>query len=119
MTAKTAQAATLTQNSAIQSSLSDLDLQLRELNRQEETLNKQFLDARKNVAPAGIFARLGLSTMQDWALAAFFFMFGLFGLILTGFLASASIYWGRVAIFGIILTILLMAGSALLIRVLG
>jgi hypothetical protein len=116
---KVANTTTLQQNDSIQTTISDLDLQIRELNRQEEALNKQFLDARKNLQPVGAFARLGLSTMQDWTLAAFFFMFGVFGLILTGFLASASIYWGRVVIFGIIMTILLMAGSALLIRVMG
>jgi hypothetical protein len=119
LTAKTNQSATLTSNTNLNTQNSELELELRELSRQEETLNKQFLDARKNVAPAGVFARLGLSTMQDWVLAAFFFTFGLFGIILTMFLASNSLFAGRVVLFGIIMTVILMASAAMLIRVLG
>lgn len=118
-TAKTNQATTMTQNQALNASISDMDLVLRELGREEETLNKQFMDARKTVAPTGILARAGLSTMQDWSLAAFFFTFGLFLLVVTAFLASASMYWIRVVVFGLVLTAILLGGSALLIRILG
>lgn len=118
-TARTTATATLDQNRSITTDNSELDLKIRELNRQEDLLNKQFLDARKTATPTGFFVRLGLSSMQDWTLAAFFFTFGLFGMILTVFLASNSIYWGRVAIFGVVMTAILMGGSAILIRMLG
>ncbi len=118
-TALTSQSTTIDQNRVITSENSELDLKIRELNRQEELLNKQFLDARKNIAPAGAFARLGLSTMQDWTLAAFFFYLGLFGMSLTFFLANNTLYPGRVILFGICMTAILMAGSAVLIRMLG
>jgi hypothetical protein len=118
-TAKTGAATTLSQNQAIDAQLSDADLVLRQLSIEEDTLNKQFLDTRKVGSPTGVFARLGLSSIQDWSLAAFFATFALFCLLLTGFLASASIYSIRVVIFGLVLTLILLGGSALLIRILG
>lgn len=117
--ARTGASTTLGQNQAINAQLTDADLELRQLAIEEETLNKRFLDARKVGSPTGVFARLGLSTIQDWSLAAFFATFGLFCILLTAFLATASIYWVRVAVFGLILTVILLGGSALLIRILG
>lgn len=118
-TVKTGASTTLTQNQAIQAQLSDADLVMRQLSIEEDTLNKRFLDTRKVGNPTGVLARIGLSTIQDWSLAAFFATFALFCLLLTGFLASASIFAIRVVIFGLVLTLILLGGSALLIRILG
>ena len=98
---------------------SQLELQLRELKRQLQTMNKQYLDASETKTDATILQRAGLSTFEDWALAGFFFSLALFCLITTGYLASLSTFPWRVTILGLVMTVIVMGGASVLIKVLG
>ncbi len=70
---------------------SEKELVLRELNRVESTLEQQYLDY-KAAPPAakGFFARFGLTSMQDWALAFFFVAYIAVSLIVILVLAYES-----------------------------
>ena len=72
-TIQSQQQAELARVAEIQAETTAQELELRELNRIESTLEQQYLDY-KAAPPAakGFFARFGLSLMQDWALAFFF-----------------------------------------------
>ena len=95
-----------------------LELELRELKRELQRMNKQYLDA-SNSRPAAGFHALGLSTFEDWTLAAFFFSLTLFALVLTGYVASLSLMPWRVTLFGLLFTIVILGIAAILLRSLG
>ncbi len=95
-----------------------MELELRELKRELQRMNKQYLDATTAKPPSG-FHKLGLSTFEDWTLAAFFFTFALFGIVLTGYFASLSAVPWRVSIFGLVLTAMVLGVSFVLLRALG
>lgn len=110
-TTSTTQSTTLTN--------SKLELELRELKRELQTMNKQYLDATVSRPAGSRFHAIGLSTFEDWTVAAFFFTFALFGLVLTGYVASLSITPWRVTIFGLILTVILLGIAGILLQSLG
>lgn len=116
---KNRNAATINSMSETDAANAKLALQLRELKRQQETLDRQFLDASEVKKPATVFQRMGLIEFEDWALAAFFLTLGIFCLGITLQLASISTLPIRVMLFGILLTAFLMGLAFILIRILG
>jgi hypothetical protein len=56
----------------------DLNLKIQELDRLEQTYDREFLDRKKNPIKKGIFYRLGLRTTEDWVLTYFFFSYIMF-----------------------------------------
>lgn len=115
----TNKSSSISQNTETRASNTTLELKLRELKRQQETLDKQFLDASEVKKPATVFQRMGLSTFEDWALVGFFVSAAAFCLVITGSLMSLSSAPVRVAIFGILLTGFLLGIAFMLIRVFG
>jgi hypothetical protein len=110
---------TQTSNTATTATNTQLELELRELKRQLQKQNKQYLDASETKTATTLFQRIGLSSFEDWAIAGFFAALGLFCLVTTGYLASLSTFPMRVTVLGLILTGIVLAGAGVLIRVLG
>lgn len=59
-----------------------LNLEKQELNRQEETYDREFLDRRASAPPKGILYLMGLRTTEDWVFVYFFFSYFMFFLLL-------------------------------------
>ena len=125
-TTYTAYQQALTNNSAasakagtVERDIAEKDLVLRDLIRQEDTLDRQFLDQRLAPAPQTFFARLGLGTTQDWVLAFFFFAYSVMALAITGLLlvmSTEKIRLGATAVFAFgVLGVVI----ALLLRIVG
>jgi len=117
--AKTGAATTASQTTTLQAAYSEKELVLRELQRQEDTLNQQYLDQRSNPAPTTLFARIGLGATQDWVLAFFFFGYGLMALSVLVAGAKMSAQPLRVMVFGALGATLIGFVLSLLIRYLG
>jgi hypothetical protein len=73
----------LDQEAELESNVREMQLQLRELNRQEETYDQVFTDLTEHPPKKGFFTALGLRSTQDWTLATFFFCYTLFSIIFT------------------------------------
>jgi len=59
-----------------------LNLELQQIERQEETYNREFLDRRQNAPPKGTLYLMGLRTTEDFVFAYFFFSYFMFFLLL-------------------------------------
>ena len=59
-----------------------LNLQLQQINRQEETYDREFLDRKSNPSKKGFLYRMGLRTTEDFVFAYFFFSYIIFFFIL-------------------------------------
>lgn len=117
--AKTAAAATTAQQGTLQNIYSEKELVLRDLQRQEDTLNQQYLDQRANPAPKTFFARMGLGTNQDWVLAFFFFSYAILSVMGLIAFSAMSTQPLRVGVFGVLLSIFIGFTMSLLIRWVG
>lgn len=116
----------LTNNSAasakagtVQRDITEKDLVLHDLIRQEDTLDQQFLDQRAAPAPQAFFARFGLGTTQDWIIAFFFFAYSVMALAITGILLVMSTEKIRVGATAVLAFGLLGIVIALLLRIIG
>jgi hypothetical protein len=66
----------------IDNNIQALNLQLQDLDRQEQTYDREFLDRKNNPSKKGFFHKIGLRTTEDFVLAYFFFSYVMFFLIL-------------------------------------
>jgi hypothetical protein len=71
-----------TESQKLDKEIQGLNLQKQELNRQEETYDREFLDRRAAAPPKGILYLMGLRTTEDWVFAYFFFSYFMFFLLL-------------------------------------
>lgn len=101
---------------ATQKAIYEKQMILRELNRAEDTLNQQYLDFKAAPPTKTFFAKIGLSSPQDWSLAFFFFSFGFMMVMITLVLAMQSTAPLRAAGFFLALTAMLAFIIALVIR---
>lgn len=116
---KTRNTALMVEKGALDKQHAEKLLVLRELNRKEDTLDKQYLDQRSNPAPTTFFRRLGLGTTQDWALALFFFAYGFLSLMTILLLIRLSSQPVRMGSMGVLLFLLLGFIISLMIRFAG
>jgi hypothetical protein len=58
-----------------------IHLQIQELDRQEQTYDREFMDRKKEPAKTGIFSRIGLRTTEDFVMTYFFFSYLMFFLM--------------------------------------
>ena len=70
------------QGMKIEASLRDTQHRLKELNQLDETYTQSYLDFKANPPKLDFFSRYGLRTTQDWAIALFYFSYGLFSLVI-------------------------------------
>jgi len=61
---------------------SDINRKLQELDRIEDTYDREFLDRKNNTKKVGLVSKLGLVTTQDWVLALFFLSYVIFTIAL-------------------------------------
>jgi hypothetical protein len=66
------------ETTSLNNEIKELNLKLRDLDRQEQTYDREFLDRKQNPSTSGIFYRIGLRTTEDWVMAFFFFSYILF-----------------------------------------
>lgn len=117
--AKSLVAKTASEQKSLEQTYAENELVLRDLQRQEDTLNQQYLDQRNDPAPTTFFARIGLGATQDWVLAFFFFGYGLMAFAILVAVMRMSTQPLRVAMFGALVAILIGFVISLLIRFLG
>jgi len=58
-----------------------IHLQIQELDRQEQTYDREFMDRKKEPVKTGIFSRIGLRTTEDFVMTYFFFSYLMFFLM--------------------------------------
>ena len=67
-----------TETTNLNNEIKELNLKLHDLDRQQQTYDREFLDRKQNPSTSGIFYRVGLRTTEDWVMAFFFFSYILF-----------------------------------------
>lgn len=70
------------ESKTIDNKIQGLNLQLQDLDRKDETYDREFLDRTRNPRPKGFFYRMGLRTTEDCVFAYFFFSYCVFFFLL-------------------------------------
>ena len=74
---------------------------LNQLNKSEGTYNQEYLDRKQTLAPPTFFEKMGVRTLQDWVLLAFFSAYALLALVFCMFI-TRSVTTNRLAVMGVV-----------------
>ena len=99
----------------IDANLRDTQHRLKELNQLDETYTQSYLDFKANPPKLDFFSRYGLRTTQDWAIALFYFSYGLFSIIILmyAFVNSVQKIYAFFFVFTLLSTFLLIITTLL------
>jgi hypothetical protein len=70
------------QKDALKADVRDLELRMKELERVEQTYEKEFLDKKHYPANRGFLYKLGLHSLQDFTIAAFILSYVFFAIVM-------------------------------------
>lgn len=70
------------QKDALTADVRDLELRMKELERVEQTYEKEYLDKKHYPAKKGLLYRLGLHSVQDFTIAAFCMSYLFFAIVM-------------------------------------
>lgn len=76
----------------------ELNKQLEDIHRKEQTYDREFLDRRATPPKPGMFDMLGLQTSQDWSIFLLYFSYFFFSIILF---LNAILYSSKKLIAGL------------------
>ena len=104
------------QKSALETEVRDLQLQMKELERVEQTYEKEYLDKKNYPADKGLFYKLGLHSVQDFTIAVFCVSYVFFAvvMILYGTMVSNTKFTTFFIMFLVMIVIGLLFGFALI-----
>lgn len=104
------------QKSALETEVRDLQLQMKELERVEQTYEKEYLDKKNYPADKGLFYKLGLHSVQDFTIAVFCVSYVFFAvvMILYGTMVSNTKFTTFFIMFLVMIVLGLLFGFALI-----
>jgi len=100
----------------LETQVRNLKGQISLLDGQEDTYNEVYKNAKINPTNFGLFSKIGLSTMQDWVLAYFYFSYAIFSVLLLLVFVKIAKNKGTAAlfVFGVTLSIGVISTLALI-----
>jgi hypothetical protein len=103
------------QGMKIEENLRETQHRLNELNQLDETYEQAYLDFKANPPKLDFFSRYGLRTTQDWAIALFYFSYGLFSIIILmyAFVNSVQKVYAFFFVFTLLAVFLLISTTLL------
>jgi hypothetical protein len=96
------------QKDALTADVRDLKLRMKELERVEQTYEKEYLDKKHYPANRGILYKLGLHSIQDFTIAAFIISYVFFAIVMI--LYATMISTSKFTTFFIMLVTMIVLG---------